>query len=91
MNWFNITGLVAAFFTTTSFLPQAVKTIRSKDTSAISMYMYIMFTFGTLMWLIYGIEIHNIPVSVANGITLILATVILFFKVNQTFNKKKME
>jgi MtN3 and saliva related transmembrane protein len=88
MNWIDITGLVAAFFTTASFVPQAFKTIRSKDTSAISLFMYIMFAFGTLMWLIYGIEIHNIPVTVANGITLILATIILFFKVNQIFKHK---
>jgi MtN3 and saliva related transmembrane protein len=89
MNWINITGLIAAFFTTASFVPQAFKTIRSKDTSAISLFMYIMFAFGTLMWLIYGIEIRNIPVTVANGVTLILATVILFFKVNQVFRQKK--
>jgi MtN3 and saliva related transmembrane protein len=89
MNWFNITGLVAAFFTTTSFLPQAIKTIKSRDTSAISLSMYIMFAFGTLMWLIYGIEIHNIPVTIANGITLIFTTIILFFKVNQVFKAKK--
>ena len=91
MNWMNITGLVAAFFTTSSFLPQAIKTIKSKDTSAISLWMYVMFTFGTLMWLIYGIEIHNMPVSIANGITLILAMIILFFKTNQIFKHKKME
>lgn len=85
MNWITIIGLVAAFFTTASFLPQALKTIKSKDTSTISLVMYLMFTFGTLLWLIYGIEIRNIPISIANGITLILATIILIFKINQTF------
>jgi MtN3 and saliva related transmembrane protein len=81
MNWITACGLVAAFFTTTSFFPQAIKTIRTKDTSAISLSMYIMFTFGTLMWLIYGLTSGNLPVSIANGITLILASIILYYKI----------
>ena len=47
-------GYVAAFCTTVSFLPQAIKTIQTKDTSGISLYMYALFTVGTLFWLIYG-------------------------------------
>ena len=70
MNWVNVLGLVAAFCTTSSFLPQAIKTIRTKDTSAISLSMYVLFTFGTLMWLIYGLTSHNFPVAIANAVTL---------------------
>jgi MtN3 and saliva related transmembrane protein len=87
MNWITVAGLVAAFFTTTSFFPQAIQTIRTKDTSSISLSMYIMFTFGTLMWFIFGLASNNLPVSLANGITLILASIILFFKIKQTTAK----
>jgi len=72
-----IIGLLAAACTTFSFLPQAIKTIRSKDTSSISLSMYTMFTVGTLLWLLYGIFSHNVPVYLANGITLIFALIIL--------------
>jgi len=89
MNWITVCGLVAAFFTTSSFLPQAIKTIRTKDTSAISLSMYIMFTFGTLMWFVYGLTSKNIPVALANGITLILASIILFFKIMNTITANK--
>jgi MtN3 and saliva related transmembrane protein len=84
MNWITTTGLVAAFFTTTSFFPQAIKTIRTNDTSSISLLMYLLFTFGTLMWFIYGIASHNFPVSLANGITLILSSIILYLKIKNT-------
>jgi len=73
-------GLVAAFCTTISFLPQAIKTIRTKDTSSISLAMYSVFTFGTLMWLIFGLLSFNVPVIAANSITLIFSSTILFFK-----------
>ena len=81
MNWISAIGLCAAVLTSTSFLPQAIKTIRTKDTSSISLSMYILFTLGTLMWFIYGLASHNLPVWLANGFTLILASIILYFKI----------
>jgi MtN3 and saliva related transmembrane protein len=80
MNYITITGLAAAFCTTLSFIPQAVKTIRTKDTSGISLSMYGLFTFGTLLWLLYGIFSSNIPIWIANGVTLLFATIILAYK-----------
>ena len=76
----SIIGYLAAFGTTVSFLPQAVKTIQTKDTSGISLYMYALFTVGTLFWLIYGIMSGSWPVAIANAITLIFASIILAYK-----------
>jgi MtN3 and saliva related transmembrane protein len=81
MNIITVIGLVAAVCTTTSFVPQAVKTIRTKDTSGISLDMYALFAFGTLMWLLYGIFTSNIPVTLANGVTLVFAVIILVYKI----------
>jgi len=75
-----IIGLAAAFCTTASFLPQAIKTIQTKNTSGISLSMYALFAFGTLLWLTYGLADSNLPVTIANGITLIFATIILVYK-----------
>jgi len=74
-------GFLAAFGTTVSFLPQAVKTIQTKNTSGISLPMYILFTTGTLLWLIYGIMSGSLPVAVANAITFIFAGIILVYKI----------
>lgn len=84
MNWIPVIGLLAAVLTSSSFLPQALKTIRTKDTSSISLSMYILFTLGTLLWFIYGLASNNFPVWVANGFTLILASIILYFKIQNT-------
>jgi MtN3 and saliva related transmembrane protein len=80
MNLITIVGLIAATCTTISFVPQAIKTIQTKDTSGISLSMYSLFAFGTLMWLLYGIFSSNIPVSLANGITLVFSLIILTYK-----------
>lgn len=77
----DIIGYLAAFGTTVSFLPQAIETIQTKNTSGISLAMYSVFTAGTLLWLVYGIMAGSLPVAIANAITLIFASIILIYKV----------
>lgn len=81
MNLITLMGFVAAFCTTVSFLPQAIKTIQTKDTSGISLSMYALFTFGTLFWLLFGLFSNNLPVSIANSVTLLFAIIILYYKI----------
>ena len=73
-------GYVAAALTSASFIPQAVMTIRSRDTRAISRGMYILFTVGTALWLAYGIALDSWPMILANVVTFALAATILVLK-----------
>lgn len=70
-------GLVAATLTTASFLPQAMKTIKTRHTKDLSLGMYVLLTTGASLWLIYGILIKDLPIILANGITLIFIITIL--------------
>ena len=81
MNYVDLIGFAAAFGTTISFLPQAVKTIQTKDTSGISLYMYALFTGGTFLWLIYGVLSGALPVAICNAVTFIFASIILIYKI----------
>jgi MtN3 and saliva related transmembrane protein len=81
MNIIVLFGYMAAVLTTVSFIPQAIKTIRTKNTEGISLIMYLMFSLGVFFWLIYGIYTNNLPVLLANGVTLCFALVILFYKI----------
>ena len=81
MKLFDIIGYLAAILTTISFVPQALQIIKTKDTKGISLPMYILFTLGVFLWLVYGICTKSYPVIVANFITLVLASIILTFKI----------
>lgn len=70
-------GFVAAFFTSASFLPQAILVIRSRKTDGLSLTMYIMFTLGIALWLTYGLATGAWPLIFANTITITLAGCIL--------------
>ncbi len=74
-------GYLAATLTTASFLPQAILTIKTKDTESLSLGMYSMFTLGVFCWLIYGFYLADKAIIFANAITLVLAASILFFKI----------
>lgn len=76
-------GYAAALLTTASFAPQVIKTVRTRDTSGISLSMYALFSCGVALWILYGVSIQSWPVIVANGITLALALVVLGYKLRE--------
>lgn len=77
MEWL---GYVAATLTTLAFVPQAVKIIRTRDTSGISLGMYLVFTVGVALWFGYGIVLHSWPMIISNAVTFVLAAIILGLK-----------
>lgn len=79
----DLMGFIAAFLTTTAFLPQAYHSWKTRDLSGISLPMYSMFTLGVAAWLVYGILIDSLPVIVANAITLMLSAIVLYLKIKQ--------
>jgi MtN3 and saliva related transmembrane protein len=62
-------------------MPQAFKIIKTRDTKAISLSMYVVMTTGTLSWFIYGVLIGDVPLMLANGITSIFTIAILVMKI----------
>jgi MtN3 and saliva related transmembrane protein len=73
-------GMMAGTLTTVSFVPQVLKTWKSRSAKDISLGMFLMFSLGVTLWLIYGFGIASMPVILANAITLVLALSILLMK-----------
>jgi MtN3 and saliva related transmembrane protein len=75
-----IIGLIAAVLTTSAFLPQVYKTWKTKDVSALSLPMLILFFVGIVLWLIYGVYIESLSMIFANAITIVSAFLLIYFK-----------
>ena len=88
----NVFGYFAAILTTAAFLPQLIKTFKTKKADDVSLTTLIMFIIGVLSWIIYGYKISSTPILVANLITLILNLMILISKIyfSKSLIKKKM-
>jgi len=80
MNVIQVLGLVAGSLTTAAFLPQVIKTWKSRSAKDLSLGMFSLFCLGVLLWLIYGFIQNDIPVIAANMVTLMLASTLLIFK-----------
>lgn len=82
-------GYIAAALTTASFLPQAILTIKTRNTESLSLGMYSAFTLGVLLWLVYGIQKQDYAIIMANLITFVLSGSILCYKIFNTVKAKK--
>ena len=80
MNIVKLLGLIAGALTTMAFLPQVIKTYRSRSAKDLSLGMFLVFCLGVVLWLAYGWVLNDIPLMVANALTLILASTLLVFK-----------
>ena len=74
-------GYLAALLTTLSFAPQAFKIWKTKSAKDISLATFLMFLIGTISWLTFGIMMNSLPIILANLFTMILAIIILYFKI----------
>ncbi len=79
-------GYLAAILTTAAFLPQLIKTLKTKKAEDVSSITLIMFICGVGSWIIYGYKISSSPILIANIITLILNLFILISKLYYSKN-----
>ncbi|MBU0594861.1 MAG: SemiSWEET transporter [Gammaproteobacteria bacterium] len=76
----NLLGMAAGTLTTVAFVPQVLKTWRSKSAGDVSYGMFLIFSSGVFLWLLYGLAIGATPIVVANAVTLVLALTMLVLK-----------
>ena len=77
---YEIIGLIAAFLTTSSFVPQVYKTWKTKSAGNLSLTMYIAMFIGIILWLVYGIHLNSFSMIVANSVTALLTLSLIIFK-----------
>jgi MtN3 and saliva related transmembrane protein len=75
-----IVGLIAGVLTTIAYLPQVRKTWKTKSVKELSLSMYVVMFIGVMLWLAYGILIHSISIILANIVTGILTSMLIYFK-----------
>lgn len=80
MQTITLIGMLAGTLTTLAFLPQVIKTWRSRSATDISTSMLLLFSIGLILWLVYGIAIDALPIILANTVTLLLTIAIMLMK-----------
>lgn len=73
-------GVLAATLSVTSFVPQAWRVIRTRETKDLATPMWIMNVAGFALWTTYGALTGAWPIIVPNAICFVLAAFILVMK-----------
>lgn len=81
MDFITVLGLIAGTLTTIAFIPQLMKTWRSRSAKDVSFIMLVVFSTGVFLWLIYGIYLQALPIILANALTLIFNLIIVCLKI----------
>ena len=79
MEW-KIVGIIAAVCTTSGFIPQIIRGIRTKRLDDISPVMYALLILGLALWLSYGIYLEDKIIIVANAVALAFSVFIVFLR-----------
>jgi len=87
MDWIEVVGLVGSGLSSITFIPQVLQAWKTKSVGDLSLWMMLIVTTSTVVWLIYGIGRGALPVIIANTIIFILSLVLIYFKF--AFAKKK--
>lgn len=81
-------GYIAGICTAVVFMPQAIKTIRTKDVAGLSLLSYIIYSIGMISWTLYGVYLHSLQMEIFNGISLISSLIILFLIIRERLKTK---
>lgn len=86
---FEIVGYIAAILSTICFVPQAIRVIQTKDTNAISFWMYFISLLSVIFWLIYGLMLSSAPIILKNVLVILLSGIIFVIKTRDLLKSKK--
>ena len=90
MDQMTFIGLSAAIFSTAAFLTQIIAILRTGNVDGISILMYSIFTCGVALWLSYGILVDDLPMLLANSVTLVLALSVLCLTIFKRYQQSKV-
>lgn len=89
MEWIEYMGLLGAFLSSVTFMPQVIRAWKTKSVGDLSMNMLLIVFISTIVWLIYAIPQQLVPVILANSIISVLSLTLIYFKL--TFKDKSAE
>jgi MtN3 and saliva related transmembrane protein len=91
MTSIQILGMAAGSISAITFLPQVIKTWKTKSAGDISLLMFAFATISVIMWLIYGIILKDIPIIYTNSLVLLCSLIMLYFKFRFREKKEKKD
>lgn len=79
-NWPDYLGLLGAFLSSITFIPQVLQAYKTKSVKDLNLGMLLIIFSSVIVWLVYGFAKNLLPVIICNAVILVLSSVLLYFK-----------
>jgi MtN3 and saliva related transmembrane protein len=80
LSFTDILGYSAGAITSFTFLPQVIKTWKERSAKDISLLMFLIAAANEVLWIWYGVLLHNWVIILTNAVVLSMSSVMIFFK-----------
>lgn len=87
--WITIIGYTASICMILGYLPQAIATIRTRNTDGIAMPTFCMLGLGSIFFVVQGIALANWPLVITNVLTTICSVIIFGITLHNDYMHKK--
>ena len=84
-----IIGYIASVCMICGYLPQAITTIRTRDTDGIAVPTFLALGAGSVFFVIQGILLKNMPLVLTNVVTTICSAIIFIIKLRNDAKKRR--
>ena len=84
-------GLAAGVLTTIAVVPQVYRSWRTRHVRDLSLWQPVLLVAGMILWLWYGIELGDLPLIIANIVSLALNLTLISFKLRFAGNDPPAE
>lgn len=82
-------GFIAGTLTTIAFVPQVYKTIKTKSAEDVSIFMFLIFSIGVSLWVVFGLKQNQPPIYITNSVVFVLAVIQIILKIKYDYLKRK--
>lgn len=81
MDWIQVLGLAAGICTSTSLLPQVIKTLKEKQAHDISLVTLLILMAGLALWVAYGVLREDLPIILTNSFSLMVNVFMIVLRI----------
>ncbi len=91
MEFVDIAGVLASVFMVCGYLPQTVRTVRTRSTDDIALGTFLCMGLGSICFMIQGYMLGLYPLAITNTITTVSSAIILGIKIHNDRSKKRAQ
>lgn len=87
----DLIGYAAGILGSSIMIPQIIKSLKTKSVRDLSFLMIFILIICSFLWMIYGIMIKSMPITLMNVVSILINSILLIIKIKYENKKIKVK